>query len=61
MGALIIVLFVMMLSFAFVAGFLFYVMVYLVGNRVADWFYGRPSGCCVGLGRLFKHQVFGCF
>lgn len=43
-----------MLFFSFL---LFYVMVYLVGNRVADWFYGRRSGCCVGLGRLFTHHL----
>ena len=37
--------------------FSFYIMVYLVANRAADWFYGRKSSCCEGLGRLFSHHL----
>jgi hypothetical protein len=32
-------------------------MVYLVANRVADWFYMRPSGCCSGLGRMLRNHL----
>lgn len=55
-GALI-SMFLMLLYCAFFFLFFFYVMVYLVSNRVADWYYGRPSGCCEGLGRLLRNHL----
>lgn len=43
--------------FLFFNCFLYYVMVYLIANGVADWYYMRGERCCSGIGRLFSYHL----
>lgn len=43
--------------YLFFSFFMYYVIVFLIASAVGQWYYQRSTGCCAGLGNLFRGHL----